>query len=165
MQSEIVPLKEQARVLMEQDLDEAAWRYRKILLLGPWRRGFSVKDRFDAYIHLGLVHYIRGKYERSARIWQRALVLAERKIGPVSIEVATALDRLAYASMARAEVAATWTFEANGGWNSVSTASHGRMLWQAAFERSPHRAQGLDYARRRQLIEEQLEAHPRGSTR
>ena len=159
MRSLIVPLQEQAHALMEQDLGEAAWRYRKVLLFDRWHRGVSAKDRFDAYIQLGLVHYIRGKYARAARIWERALALAERKIGPMSIEVATALDRLVYASMARAEVAATWTFEANGGWNSVTTASHGRMLWQAAFDRSPHRAQGLGYARRRDLIEEQLQAH------
>jgi hypothetical protein len=98
------------------------------------------------------------RYAKAARIWQRALALAERRIAPVSIEAATALDRLVYASMALAEVWATSQFNHNGGWNSVRTGSHGRMLWQAAFERSPYRAQGLEYLRRRNELEEQLQA-------
>jgi hypothetical protein len=154
MQSRIDALKRQADLLLKQGRqNEAASCYRTILFLGLWRRGVLVKDRFDAYIGLSRIYYSRWKYWRAAFVCRRALALAKRKIGPVSAEVVTALDMLAYiyTGLADQEAVATTNM------SHVHTGRHARILWQAAFDRSPHRAQALGYIARKQQIEMQLQ--------
>lgn len=154
MPSRIDALKEQVRVLLEQRKEsEAAWCYRKLLFLGLWHRSVSVKDRFHAYMGLGRIYYSQRQYRRSALVWRCALALAERKIGAVSAEVATALDMLAYAYTARADLAAV----ANTDLTHVHRGEHARILWQAAFDRSPHSTQARGYIARKQQVEQQLQ--------
>jgi tetratricopeptide (TPR) repeat protein len=87
---------ERAELEKHGGLSKAQTHYQKLVRRAFWRRDVRPHDLFDAHLKLGAIDVFQGKTLSSTAPFERALAIAEHRIGAVSEEAATALGRLVY---------------------------------------------------------------------
>ncbi len=147
-------LKKQAEGFLEEGGRNKAKACYQLILAGQWLlRDVQPRDLFEAHCKLGGIYVNQRKWRVATRAYERALTLAEEKIGVISPEAAATLGDLAHIYRVRAEIWASREVMSTTDWEHVYWGHQVRTYWQGAYRRSSEAAAAQYYRERHQVIE------------